>query len=171
MWFVKRICLLIQLNRGVGGGGEGESSTGHVFIFDKFCADTVISIKACDAMMHPMQPLLNRGYHLHVGNYYCCPQFPRVPSSIAVQLLESLKAAGTMICGTVTVNQNPVFQVSCKCLATKSGDFATLCEWWKTEVKILGHLFHANWQYMQCNKKWTSTPFLGKVTGDPLSHC
>ena len=58
-----------------------------------FCVDKSLSNKPRYVVMRLMQSLLNKGYHLYVDNYYCCPQ-----------LAESLVAAGTMVCGTVRSN-------------------------------------------------------------------
>ena len=53
-----------------------------------------------------------------------------------------------------------VMQVSRKCLTTKSGDLATLCQELKVEVQFLGeHLFRANWQQSQFHKMRNRTPF------------
>ena len=59
-----------------------------------FCVDKSLSNKPRYVVMRLMQSLLNKGYHLYVDNYYCCPH-----------LAESLVAAGTMVCGTVRSNR------------------------------------------------------------------
>ena len=71
-----------------------ESSSGYVYRFEMFCADRNVSNKPYDVTMRLMEPLLNKGYHLYIDNYYCRPK-----------LCHDLTMNGTRVCGTVRKNR------------------------------------------------------------------
>jgi hypothetical protein len=71
-----------------------ESETGYVFNFEMFCAEPGLSNKPRDVVMRLMTPLLDRGYHLYIDNYYCSPP-----------VCHDLTARSTMVCGTVRANR------------------------------------------------------------------
>lgn len=71
-----------------------ESSTGYVHQIEFFCAEPGVSNKPFDVVSRLISPLLGKGHHLYVDNYYCEPRICQV-----------LSEQGTMVCGTVRKNR------------------------------------------------------------------
>ncbi|GFO27773.1 PiggyBac transposable element-derived protein 4-like [Plakobranchus ocellatus] len=71
-----------------------ESKTGYIYTLEMYCPDRRLSNKAVDVTMRLMQPLLNKGHHLFVHNYYCCPE-----------LWDRLKSFQTALVGTCCRNR------------------------------------------------------------------
>ncbi|KAK7504155.1 hypothetical protein BaRGS_00004459 [Batillaria attramentaria] len=67
-----------------------ESSSGYVCRLEMFCADKRYSNKPHDVVLRLMDPLLHKGYHVYMDNYYCYEP-----------LCNHLAGHGaTMVCGT-----------------------------------------------------------------------
>ena len=71
-----------------------ESRSGYVYRLEMFCGQPGLSNKPYDVVMRLMDPLLNKGYHLYIDNYYCEPS-----------VCATLAAKKTMVCGTVRKNR------------------------------------------------------------------
>ena len=70
-----------------------ESKSGYVYRFEMFCQDRRLSNKPYDVVLRLLRPLLNKGYHVFMDNYYCEPK-----------ICSTLSTRGTMACGTVRKN-------------------------------------------------------------------
>ena len=71
-----------------------ESKSGYVYRFEMFCRQPGVSNKPYDVVMRLVDPLLKKGYHLYIDNYYCEPS-----------VCATLAAKKTMVCGTVRKNR------------------------------------------------------------------
>ena len=71
-----------------------ESKSGYIYRHEMFCCQPGVSNKPYDVVMHLVDPLLKKGYHLYIDNYYCEPS-----------VCATLAAKKTMVCGTVRKNR------------------------------------------------------------------
>ena len=71
-----------------------ESKSGNVYRLEMLCGQPGLSNKPHDVVMCLVDPLLKKGYHLYIDNYYCEPS-----------LCATLAAKKTMVCGTVRKNR------------------------------------------------------------------
>ena len=71
-----------------------QSGSGYVYRLEMFCGDKRVSNKPRDVVMHLVERLLRKGYHLYLDNCYCKP-------GICIELADQ----GTMVYGTLCKNQ------------------------------------------------------------------
>ena len=71
-----------------------ESTSGYVYRFEMFCQDRRLSNKPFDVVLRLLRPMLNKGHHVFMDNYYCEPK-----------ICSALSKRGTMVCGTVRKNR------------------------------------------------------------------
>ena len=70
------------------------SGSGYVYRLEMFCAFPNLSNKPYDVVMRLMEPLIGKGHHLFIDNYYCEPK-----------ICATLASQATMVCGTVRKNR------------------------------------------------------------------